>query len=687
MGGLRVQQHAYPLETGAANAPRARPRGLGWEFKHSLVPAYTSTALPAMKSLFTAILTPQTIQSIKSMLPEFLHPWIAGIVTVGVFLVMQVRKRTPTDLLFLAGLMAVTLTGVITPEQALAGFASPALVAVAALLIVSAALRTSGVLDWVGRRLLGSATSEKQATRRLIPTLLITSAFVLNTALVAMMMPVVVDWCRRRGISPSRLLLPLSYLTILGGVCTLIGTSTTIIVQGQLAEVRQNFEDENIANAETARFVGELRDLEFFELGYIGLPCALAGGLFMLWISPRLLPRRQDVVGQFGENRREYLAEMIVHPDCDLIGQTIEEAGLRSLPGLFLVEIDRDGDIFMPVDPRQRLHAGDRLVFTGIVSTIVDLERIPGLVSAAAQDDAADSQRHMTEVVLSRRSPLIGMTVREANFRQQYNAAVLAVHRSGDRVSSKIGDIVLEPGDTLLLQTMGEFVSSHRNNREFYLVSDVSEATPIRAEKMSTAAIIGIGLIIWLTATSFMPSATFGGLASPAIAALTVAILMCLTRCVRLADARSSLDMQILLTIAAALGLGKAIDVSGVARIAAEALVGLPVIGNHPLAMLLALYLLTVIFTETITNNAVAAILIPLAASLAWAGDVSPRPFIIAVALGASLSFVTPIGYQTNLMVMGPGGYRPADYMRTGLPLAIGVGVTAMLLIPMIWPY
>jgi di/tricarboxylate transporter len=407
----------------------------------------------------------------------------------------------------------------------------------------------------------------------------------------------------------------------------------------------------------------------------------------MLWISPRLLPRRQDVVGQFGENRREYLAEMIVHPDCDLIGQTIEEAGLRSLPGLFLVEIDRDGDIFMPVDPRQRLHAGDRLVFTGIVSTIVDLERIPGLVSAAAQDDAANSQRHMTEVVLSRRSPLIGVTVRDANFRQQYNAAVLAVHRSGDRVTSKIGDIVLEPGDTLLLQTMGEFVSSHRNNREFYLVSDVSEATPIRAEKMSTAGIIGIGLIFWLTATSFMPSETLGGLASPAIAALTVAILMCLTRCVRLADARSSLDMQILLTIAAALGLGKALDVSGVARIAAEALVGIPFIGNHPFAMLLALYLLTVIFTETITNNAVAAILIPLAASLAWAGDVSPRPFIIAVALGASLSFVTPIGYQTNLMVMGPGGYRPADYMRTGLPLAIGVGVTAMLLIPMIWPF
>ncbi|MFP6676473.1 MAG: SLC13 family permease, partial [Pirellulaceae bacterium] len=174
------------------------------------------------------------------MLPEFLHPWVAGGVTAGLFLVLQIRKRTPTDLLFLAGLVVLTLAGVVTPDQALAGFASPALIAVASLFVVSAALRSSGVLDWVGRRLLGAATTETQATARLIPSILITSAFLLNTAVVAMMLPVIVDWCRRRGISPSRLLLPLSYLTILGGVCTLIGTSTTIIVQGQLTEVRDN---------------------------------------------------------------------------------------------------------------------------------------------------------------------------------------------------------------------------------------------------------------------------------------------------------------------------------------------------------------------------------------------------------------------------------------------------------------
>jgi di/tricarboxylate transporter len=626
------------------------------------------------------------------MVPSYLHPWIAGGVTAGVFLMMQVRSRTPTDLLFLAGLVAVTLAGVITPEQALAGFSSPALVAVASLLVVSAALRSSGVLDWVGRRLLGTATNEAQATVRLVPTLIATSAFLLNTALVAMMMPVLVDWCRRRGISPSRLLIPLSYLAILGGVCTLIGTSTTIIVQGQLTEVRENFlaqaadqRPTGELSAKELKFSEQLGDLAFFELGYVGLPCALVGAIFMLFAAPKLLPRRQDAASQFGENRREYLAEMMVQAECDLIGRTIEEAGLRSLPGLFLIEIDRGGDIFTPVDPRQRLHAGDRLVFTGIVSTIVDLERIAGLLPVADHEYQVDADRHLTEVVLSRRSPLIGVTVRDANFRQRYNAAVLAVHRSGDRVSSKIGDIILEPGDTLLLQTRGEFVGSHRDNREFYLVSDVDEAKPIHAEKMPVAGAIAIAMVVWLTATSFLPRDSLGGLASPAIASLTIAILMCLTRCVRLSDARGALDLQILLTIAGALGLGKAIDVSGVAKMAAESLV--QVIGDNPHVLLIALYLLTVIFTETITNNAVAAIIIPLAASLAWAGGVSPRPFVIAVALGASLSFVTPIGYQTNLMVMGPGGYRPSDYLRTGLPLALAVGVTALIVIPKIWPF
>ncbi|MCH5375141.1 MAG: SLC13 family permease, partial [Planctomycetes bacterium] len=348
---------------------------------------------------------------------------------------LQLRRAMPTDLVFLGGLMIVTLSGVITPEQAFDGFSNPALLTIAALLVVAAGLRSTGVLDWVGNRLLGGARNEQAALWRLAPTLVISSAVTLNTALVAMMMPVVIDWCRRRNISPARLLMPVSYLTILGGVCTLIGTSTTLIVSGIL------------------RREGVVPAMGLFELGWVGLPCAIVGSLFLVLAGPYLLPRRTDIIEELDETKREYLLEMLVSPSCLLIGQTVQQAGLRQLPGLFLIEIDRDGDLITPVTPDDRLQANDRLVFTGLVNTIVDLEKIPGLIPAADINyefhPKTRTRRHLTEVVLSRTSPLIGSTVREGNFRSQYNAAVVAVHRNGERLTHKIGDVRLEPGDTL----------------------------------------------------------------------------------------------------------------------------------------------------------------------------------------------------------------------------------------------
>lgn len=604
---------------------------------------------------------------------EFLtpyHPWIAVAVTLAVFGLLQLRRGAPTDLLFLGGLMIVTLTGVISPQQAFAGFSNQALLTIAALLVVAAGLRSTGVLDWVGNKLLGGAHNERDALWRLAPALVVSSAFTLNTALVAMMMPVVIDWCRRRGISPSRLLMPVSYLTILGGVCTLIGTSTTLIVNGMLRD----------RNIET---------MELFELGYVGLPCAVVGSLFFVFVGPRLLPRRADIIERLDETRREYLVEMLVQPDCPLVGQTVQQAGLRQLPGLFLIEIDRDGDLITPVTPDDVLFARDRLVFTGLVGTIVDLEKIPGLIPAAdityEFHPTTRHKRHLTEVVLSRTCPLIGTTVKAANFRRQYNAAVVAVHRNGERVTNKIGDIRLQPGDTLLLQTRNEFVDRYRNSRDFFLVSSVEGSEPRLHHKMTTAAGLAVLLIGWLIATSFLPKENgWGGLASTAVASMTIAIGMMLTRCLRIAEARNSLELQTLVTIAAALGLGAALEESGAALACAKFLVGL--VGEQPYVLLIVLYLMTIMFTEMITNNAVAAMLIPIAIGVATAGGYDSRPFIIAITLAASLSFVTPIGYQTNLMVMGPGGYRPTDYLRAGLPLAVVVTVTALILIPQIWP-
>ena len=350
------------------------------------------------------------------------HGWIAIVVTVAIFVAMQRRRVASVDLLFLGGLVLVTLAGVLTPEQALDGFSNKAVVMIAALFAVSAGLRVTGALDWIGNRLLGGATTERGALVRLAAAIVPASAFVLNTPLVAMMAPVVVDWCRRRSISPSRLLIPLSYLTIIGGVCTLIGTSTTLVINAKLADMAAG----NEYPEELAAKIGEL---SFFEITWVGVPLALLGVTYMLLVAQRRLPNRTDLVEQFDEHRRDYLVEMQVESNCPLIRKSVQDAGLRNLPGLFLIEIGRGDETITPVSPNDIILANDRLVFTGVVTTIADLERIPGLVPAVDHSFETNPsqrvQRELTEAVLSRTSPLIGLTVRGSNFRKRYNAAVV----------------------------------------------------------------------------------------------------------------------------------------------------------------------------------------------------------------------------------------------------------------------
>ena len=671
---------------------------------------------------------PPFSSQLLGLFPEFwslftLHGWIAVLVVTGVFLTLFLHRGAPVDLLFLTGLAIVTVTGVISPEQAVSGFANTAVLMIGALLVVSAALRHTGVLDWIGHYWLGRIPSERGAMYSLALGLVSVSAFLLNTALVAMAMPVVLDWCRKRSISPSKLLIPVSYFAILGGVCTMIGTSTTLVVHGEMQRehaLRQStLPQTSPSNDATStpnrrwtreRFNQQLVPMRLFEIGYVGLPCAIAGTMVLLVFGRRLLPDRTNLVEKLGEQRREYLVEMLVRPDCRLIAQTVEDAGLRHLPGLFLIEIFRDGEIITPVTPSDVIRGGDRLIFTGVVSTILDLEKIPGLVPAADTtyefSPVARQQRHLTEVVLSRTSPLIGTTVRETRFRQLYNAAVVAVHRSGVRLTNKIGDIVLEPGDTLLLQTHASFVARYRNNRDFYLVSSVEGDEPRRHDRALLAGLMAALLVFWLAWTSFLGqdyadknhwttpwTSLWKGISSPEIVAIAVALLMVITRCLRVTHARAAIDYHILFVIVGALGLGKSLTESGVAETVAQGIVTplVELVGENnpwlPWCLLLAMYLLTILFTEMITNNAVAAMLFPIAVALAWAADFNPRPFVMAVALAASLSFITPIGYQTNLMIMGPGGYYPKDYLRAGLPVLLAVTLTALWLIPKIWPF
>ena len=612
------------------------------------------------------------------------------LVVVGVFLVLQLRRSTPVELLFFAALVVVTLAGVVSPAEALSGFASGPVLLIGALFAAAAGLRTTGALDWIGGLLLGSATTEKAALWRL--TLIApVSAVVLNTPLVAMLAPVVIDWCRKRNVSPSRLLLPLSYLTILGGVVTVIGTSTTLVCNAQLAK-------EQASGGYSGAFLEQIQEIGLLEIGTAGAPLALLGIVYLLTIGPKLLPNRSDMVQSFDKHRREYLVELMVQPTCPLIGKTVEEAGLRQLPGLFLIEISRGDEVITPVTPNDIIASHDRMVFTGVVETIADLERIPGLVPAVDLTyefrPAEQTQRQLTEAVLSRTSPLIGRTVREANFRGRYNAAIVAVHRGGERLGTKIGDIRLEAGDTLLLQARSSFVDAHRNNRDFYLVSQVGGSSARRHDRAFVAGGLFLLLIVWLIATTLSgdnPSAWLDGSIKP-LAGLAVVIAMIVTRCLTTNQARAAIDLQVLITIAAAMGLGAALQQSGAANWLAEQIVGGVSFlqaseAIFPWLLLAAVYLASMLLTETITNVAVATIMIPLSISIASAAGLSPRPFLMAVAIASSLSFATPIGYQTNLMVMGPGGYQPRDYLRVGGPLAILIAVAAIGLIGVIWSF
>ena len=528
-----------------------------------------------------------------------------------------------------------------------------------------------------------------------------------------MLMPQVVNWCRSRRISPSRLLLPISYLAILGGTCSLVGTSTNLIVNRELKRMTSELDESKLPNgtllvaadSDLAAFdldwlskfeaAGAFRPMVLTDISYVGVPCAIGGSLLLLIFGRVLVPDRKELLERLDERRREYLVEMRVMPGCTLVGKTVEEGGLRHLPGLFLIEIVRDGEVIAPVAPTDQIRAEDRLVFTGVVSTIVDLESIQGLVPAVeeAEENVEERRRRsLVEVVLSPSSPLVGRTIRKANFRRLYGAAVVAVHRNGERLPAKLGDIELTSGDTLLLQTAPGFVRNFRNRHDFYLVSDVEGSVARRHEKIGWAVAITVGLIGWLFAMPFLPQLVnalgipFSSfMVDPASAIFVAALGMIVTRCLSAADARSAIDLPMLMTIGAAIALGTAVSESGAAAYVAGSIARS--VGQQEYLGLTVVFILTILFTEMISNAAVAALMVSIALGLAATLGCSPRPFIMAVTLAASLSFISPIGYQTNLMVMGPGGYRPRDYLRAGLPLTILVAVIALILIPIIWPF
>jgi di/tricarboxylate transporter len=573
-------------------------------------------------------------------------PWQAWLTlaVVVVMFVAMVRGIAPAAAI-LTAVVILLATGVIDEKAAFAGFANSAPITVAALYVLARAVEDTGALRPLVRSALGGDGGERARLMRLCYPAAAASAFLNNTPIVAMLIAPVSEWAEKHNVPSSRFLMPLSFAVIMGGVVTTIGTSTNLVVSGLLEQ------------SGAAPF-------GLFEITHVGLPLAVAGIVVMSIFAPLLLPDRESPRRYMAASGRDFVVRMIVEPRGPISGKSVEAAELRHLEGVFLVEIERSGELISPVAPTTVLHGGDHLIFVGQARVVADLHELPGLISAETPHfEALEApERHRIEAVIGSSSPLLGRTPKEVGFRARYDAAIVGIHREGQPVVAKLGEVKLRLGDTLLLLADAGFRERWRNRPDFIVLQplDGEAEGPVPGAKAAFVGLVGLGVVV----------AAGSGVLPILHASLIAAVLLVATGAVGAQAARDSIEVEVLIVIAASFGLGAALEQSGLAATLGGGIVTL----FHDLGwrfVLLGVVVATVVMTEFISNNAAAALMFPIAMATARETGADPRSFAIAVAVAASLSFLTPIGYQTNTMVYGPAGYRFGDYWRVGAPLTL----------------
>jgi di/tricarboxylate transporter len=547
---------------------------------------------------------------------------------------------------FVIAVVTLGFFGILTPREILNGFANEQLAVILLLLLLGDIIRQTAIVEFLFDRFFKSAKSYRGFLSRMTLITAGFSAFLNNTPLVAVMMPYVNSWCKRNDISPSKFLIPLSYAAILGGCATLIGTSTNLIVNGMVV-------DQTI--------VPGLESLNIFDFVYVGVPMIFFGFIYLLFFGEKLLPSKEDILDEFTKHTREYLVEAEIRRNSQLIGKTIEEAELRNLKGLFLVEIIRKSFKISSVKPNVILQQDDLLIFAGDTETIVEMINSDlGLRLPSVGMLYKKKQTEVVEIVISHNSAMINKSVKEIRFRAEFDAAVIAVHRNGERISGKIGEIVIKPGDVLLLFTGADFVSRSNHTLDFYFISKVKDFQKLEPYKIWTL-LGGTFLIILLAA--FKIVSLFMGL----IVLLMVVLAM---KIVNPKELYKAIDYKLALIIAMSLALGTAMIKSGAAELFADTVITL-FLPLGKVGLLFGIYLITSILAAYITNIASVAIIFPISLTMAVNLNLPPMPFILVVSFAAAANFMTPIGYQTNLMVYGPGGYSFKDFFRVGFPLTI----------------
>ncbi len=579
-----------------------------------------------------------------------------------------VWEKFPPDVTALTLFAALMVTGLLPTEEALTVFSNPAPITVGAMFVLSAALVKCGLIDRVSTLVDRAGSLPYPVVIVVMVAFVATlSAFVNNTPVVVVFLPVILGLARKMSLAPSKLLIPLSYAAILGGTCTLVGTSTNLIVNGIA-----------VSHGEAS--------FSLFELAWLGVPTACLGAIYLAVVGKRVLPVREmltDILTP--EERREYITEAFVQPNSPLSGKTINESGLRKARGVRVLEIVRDG-VAIAIDPAQTtLQPGDRMILSCRPKGIAHTRSVEGidLVSdlQLGLEQIAAHEGSLVEAVVTPQSTLVGQTVRGVNFRQRFRMVVVALHRKGRNVRSAIETLPVEPGDVLLMMGTDQAIDNLRNSEDLMLFDRAR--TPAKSPTGKMALVLGV-------IAAVIAVATFG-IAPIEVAAVTGCVILLVGGVLKSKEAYASVEWNLIFLIFGMLGMGLALESTGAAAWLASHLVdGVNAFAPGEYRLLLALaaiYITTSVFTEILSNNAIAALMAPIALRVASELGVDPRPFVVAVTFAASAAFSTPIGYQTNTYVYGVGGYKFTDFLKIGLPMnALCFGV-ALTVIPIIWPF
>lgn len=567
-------------------------------------------------------------------------------ITVGALVVMVaalVTGRLSPPAAVIGTSAALFVLGVTDAQQAFSGFANTAPITVAALYVIAGAIDRTGALAPIVSKLLNEPGNIRKDLAKLLVPSAVGSAFLANTPIVAMLTPAVTRWADGKGRSASSFLIPLSYATILGGALTAIGTSTNLVASGLLESVGEE-------------------PLGLFELASIGLPLLIIG-LVVILVGAPFLPKRRRPAEPAADGIRSFTVAMSVDDDGALDGVSVTEAGLRHLDGLYLTQIDRPEQTIAPVLPNQVIRGGDQLTFAGQVDQVVALQKFSGLslangVASNALGNPASTGYY--ELVIGPSSPVVGQTAVEVGFRQRYDAAILAVHRSGELVDGQPGAVRFRAGDTLLVVAPRTFRQRWRNTGEFLLISRLDAEIPVSGRSrplalLALAIAVGLPLFDLLAITR---------------STILAAILIVVFGILRPREARDAVDVNVVLMIGGAFGLGAAVSETGLdQRVAGALLDSFGTFGT--VGAIVGLLITTMVLTELITNAAAVVLAFPIAIDVAEQTGLDPRLLVIGIAVAGSASFLTPVGYQTNMMVYGPGGYRFSDYLRIGVPLSL----------------